>query len=124
MANAQRHHTTPWQSSQAHTGGCETQCQCWPPKIITNWWNNRKDIDPVTRDNRYAGNRERRQNQQAAAAAIEQGASASTDSAGAVEESGAAATNDESVVTTEDNQSTAVNEPDYEPSLSELVVVA
>ena len=39
-------------------------------------------------------------------------------------ESGAAATNDESVVTTEDNQSTAVNEPDYEPSVSsELVIV-
>ena len=124
MANAQRHHTTPWQSSQAHTGGCETQCQCWPPKIITNWWNNRKDIDPVTRDNRYVGNRERRQNQRAAAADIEQGANASTDSAVAVEESGAAATNDESVVTAEESQSTAVNEPDNEPSLSELVIVS
>ena len=87
-----------------------------------NWWHNRKDIDPVSLDKRYGGNRERRQSQRDAAAEIEKGANASTDSAGAVEESGAAATNDESVVTAEESQSTAVNEPDNEPSLSEELV--
>ena len=91
---------------------------------MTNFWLGRKDIDPVSLDNRYVGNRQRRENQRAAAADIEQGANASTDSAVAVEESGAAATNDESVVTAEENQSNAVDEPDYEPSLSDVVVVA
>ena len=125
MAANQRHYTTPWQTIETHAGGSETTCTCYPwPKITRSLWEHKKKIDPVSLENRYGNNRQRRENQRAAAADIEQGANASTDSAVAVEESGAAATNDESVVTTEDNQSTAVNEPDYEPSVSsELVIV-
>ena len=46
MSTDQRNHTTPWQSFQADIGGCETQCQCWPPKIMTNWWHNKQKNRP------------------------------------------------------------------------------
>jgi hypothetical protein len=57
-----QYHTTPWQNNQSNNGGFEVSCTCWPRMTMSgSWWNQKKDLDPVSLQKRYDDNRERRQ---------------------------------------------------------------